>query len=438
MTEDPQWFVGIDWAKDAHQVCLLDRAGQIVEEKSFEHGGEGLAKLCEWLLATTNVQPGQIAVGIEVSHGPVVEILLERGFAAHALNPKQLDRFRDRFTVAGAKDDRRDAYVIGTSLRTDRHSFHQLAVDDPAIIELREWSRMAEELQRERVRLTNRIGAQLWRYYPQAIALTDDLAAEWFLALWDLAPTPAQATRLTEKRVAALLKAHRIRRITAAEVLHKLREKPLAVSAGTAEAAVAHIAALSARLRLVNRQLAEAHRQLDRRSDALAQPGAEDAPGQQTQQRDVTILRSIPGVGRIVLATLLTEAPEPLRHRDYPALRTLSGVAPVTKRSGKSWYTHSRQACHRRLRNALFHWSRIAIQHDALSRTRYDELRKRGHNHARALRTVGDRLLGVACKMLATGTTFDPNHLTRAARDRLAATATNLLLTGGESSLRSG
>lgn len=423
MTDDPRWFVGIDWASEAHQVYLGDASGKMIGERSFEHGGEGLAKLGAWLLAETGATPAQIAVAIEVSHGPVVEVLLERGFAVHAINPKQLDRFRDRFTVAGAKDDRRDARVLCDSLRTDRHCFRPLAIDDPALIELREWSRMAEELQQERVRLTNRIGSRLWRYYPQAIAITDDLGADWFLTLWALAPTPAKAARLSEKRIAAVLKAHRIRRISAAEVLQQLRQQPLSVAPGTTEAAVAHIADLSERLRLVNRQLAEAHRQLDRRCEALAQSTKGDASGQQTEQHDVTILRSLPGAGRIVVATLLTEAAEPLRRRDYSALRTLSGVAPVTKRSGKSCYVHRRLACHRRVRNAVFHWARSAIQHDELSRTRYDELRRRGHNHARALRTVGDRLLGVACKMLVTRTTFDPDHLTRAARDRLAAAA---------------
>ena len=34
---------------------------------------------------------------------------MERGLAVHAINPKQLDRFRDRISPAGAKDDRRDA-----------------------------------------------------------------------------------------------------------------------------------------------------------------------------------------------------------------------------------------------------------------------------------------------------------------------------------------
>ena len=67
--------------------------------------------------------------------------------------------------------------------------------------------------------IANRVREQLWRYYPQALELGDDLAADWFLDLWALAPTPAKAARLRESRVTSLLKAHRIRRIEAAEVL---------------------------------------------------------------------------------------------------------------------------------------------------------------------------------------------------------------------------
>ena len=90
----------------------------------------------------------------------------------YAINPKQLDRLRDRFSVAGAKDDRRDAYVQADSLRTDRRLFRHLQVADPRLIELRAWSRLAEELRAERVRLSNRVRHQLWRYYPQMRSTT--------------------------------------------------------------------------------------------------------------------------------------------------------------------------------------------------------------------------------------------------------------------------
>ena len=141
MTDDARWFVGIDWASETHQVCLVDAGGKIVGERGFPHGGAGLAEMCIWLLVTTRAEPTVIAVAIEVPHGPIVETLLERGFLVYAINPKQLDRFRDRFTVAGAKDDRRDAHVLGDSLRTDRHCFRHLAAEDAVTVELREWSR---------------------------------------------------------------------------------------------------------------------------------------------------------------------------------------------------------------------------------------------------------------------------------------------------------
>jgi len=407
MADDIRWFAGVDWASETHQVVLVDAHGTVTGEHTFPHGGEGLGAMCDWLLTATGTSAEAIAVAIEVPHGPVVETLMERGFPVHAINPKQLDRFRDRFTVAGAKDDRLDGRVLADSLRTDRHCFRPLHTADPVTIELREWSRMAEDLRQERNRLSNRVREQLWRYYPQLLKLTDDAGADWFLALWTLVPTPAKAATIHKSTIEGLLKTHRIRRIGADEALSTLRQKPIQVAPGTTEAATAHIRTLAVRLKVVNRQIKDAHRQLDVLCAKLAGP-EESEPGQSHEQRDATILRSLPGVGRIVLATLLAEAWEPLRERDYHALRSLCGAAPVTRRSGKRCVVVMRQACHVRLRTAIYHWARVAIQHDELSRCRYRELRKRGHSHGRALRTVADRLLAVACAMLRTRTLFDP------------------------------
>jgi len=415
------WFVGIDWATEEHQVCLIDENGGIVGERAFAHSGSGLAELCQWLIDTTDAEPDQTGVCIEIPHGAVVDTLLERGFVVHAINPKQLDRFRDRFTVAGAKDDRRDAYVLADSLRTDSHCFRRLEVSEPLVIELREWSRMLDDLQHDRVRMSNRLREQLRRYYPQTLKLTDDVAASWFMDVWELVPAPKQATRARETSIARILKKHRIRRIDAQAVRRVLREQPVTVAPGTVEAARAHIGSLIARLRLVNTQIKEGEKRLDALCNKLAKssPEQEQSPGQIHEQRDVEILRSLPGIGRIVLATLLAEASQPLRDRDYYALRTLSGVAPVTRRSGKRCVVVMRKACHRRLRDAVYHWARVAMQHDPISRTRYLALRSRGHSHGRALRTVADRLLGVACAMLRNQQLFDSARVTP--QDEVAA-----------------
>lgn len=408
MADQRQWYAGVDWASESHHVFLTDGDGQKIGEKVFQHSGEGLASMAAWLMAAAGVaDPSQILVAIEVPHGPVVETLLERGFKVHAINPKQMDRFRDRFTLAGAKDDSRDAEVMASALRTDPRCFRLLAVADPIVSELREWSRIGEDLGVEHNRLTNRMREQLWRYFPAFLEFDSDLGAEWLLDLWQAVPTPAKAAAVRETTIAKLLKRHRIRRFDAAHVRNVLRQQPVQVTAGTIEAATAHITTLVARIRLVNRQIGQAHLRLDSLTARLTPP-EEAAPGQ-NKQHDAEILASLPGVGRIVLATLLAEASDALQRRDYAALRSLTGCAPVTKRSGKSCTVVRRYACHPRLANAMYHWARVATQHDATSKAKYAALRSRGHSHGRALRSVADRLLNVACAMLKGGKIFNPD-----------------------------
>jgi hypothetical protein len=408
MTEEETftWFAGVDWGSEKHQACLIDARGTVVGERQFPHSGAGLEELGDWLLSIAGTA-NAVAVAIEVPHGPVVDSLIDRGFVVHAINPKQLDRLRDRFSVAGAKDDRRDAYVLGDSIRTDRRLFRRLHVADPRIVELRAWSRLAEELQEERVRLGNRVHQQLWRYYPQMQKITDDVAAPWFLELWAIAPTPGKARQLRKSTVEQILKQHRIRRIDADIVLGTLREPAIKVAEGVAEAAGVHLRSLMARLRVVNRELRQAEQKLEQLCAAIGE--TEGTPGECLQRQDIMILKSIPGIGRINLAALVSEASGLLGSRDYPALRTLCGVAPVTRRSGKSHIVIMRYAAHVRLRNTVYHWARTATQHDAKSRCRYAAFRRRGHSHARALRGVADRLLGLACVLLQRQTIFDPH-----------------------------
>src|ERR1700746_1558024 len=120
MNELKCWVAGVDWASESHRVRITDSCGKRLGERDFAHGGEGLAEMAAWLTSITGAEPSAIHVAIEIPHGPIVETLLERGFNVYAINPKQLDRFRDRFSPAGAKDDSRDAEVLADALRTDR------------------------------------------------------------------------------------------------------------------------------------------------------------------------------------------------------------------------------------------------------------------------------------------------------------------------------
>lgn len=404
MPEDYELYVGIDWGTERHQICFMDAGGQRVGERPIVHSGAGLAALFGEL-ARRGPAPARIAVALEAPRGALVDALLAHGGHVFAINPKQLDRFRDRHTVAGAKDDRRDAWVLADALRTDRRAFRPLQTDDPRLVPLRELSRLHSELVADVTRATNRLRDQLLRFYPQALALCPAADEPWLWTLLERAPTPAAAWRLRPNGLRALLAEHRIRRFTG-DALHAVLQAPaLPVTAATVAAAAEHVGFLVPRLRLLHEQRGRCERRLERLLDELAAAG--DAGD--VEHRDVTILRSLPGVGRVVAATMLAEAWQPLAARDYQTLRAHAGTAPVTRQSGKTRLVIMRRSCNGRLREAVFHWASNSIRLDQRCRAHYDRLRQR-HGHARALRGVADRLLALLMVMLTTGTLYDPNQ----------------------------
>ncbi len=403
-----EWFVGIDWGSQQHQVCVLDRDRRRVGERAVDHDGVSLARLADWLWTVSAGQPQRVAVAIEVPRGALVEGLVERGFHVFAINPKQLDRFRDRHSVAGAKDDRRDAFVLADSVRTDQPSFRRLQLDEPQLLLLRELSRAEETLLEEFRRSANRLRDQLHRFYPQMLQLCSAADEAWLWDLIDLAPTPAHAALLSAEQVQRVLKTHRIRRVTAQEVLTCLQASALPVAPGAAEAAQAHCAFLLPCLRVLAEQLQACSQQVSALLRTLA-----EAPSESEGPSDVAIVLSLPGVGRKITAWLFAEAAQPLAERDYQVLRTHGGVAPVTKQSGKRRLVVMRRGCNLRLRHALYHMARVAMQRDAHFNRVYTALRAKGQRNGQALRNIGDRLLRILMAMLRDRTCYDASRIRR-------------------------
>jgi hypothetical protein len=137
--------------------------------------------------------------------------------------------------------------------------FRRLQIADPRHIQLREWSRLAEELQQGKGAAQQSLVQSTLAVLIPSSGLSDDLAAGWLLDLWTMAPTPAKAMHLRKTSVAQLFKRNRIRRIDAETVLRASREPAINVADGVAEAAI-HIGSLVTRLRVVGRELHDAMR----------------------------------------------------------------------------------------------------------------------------------------------------------------------------------
>ena len=150
------FFVGVDWSSRDHPVCVVDMEGKVCSQRSFKHCGMGLTEMVDRIVRTTQSSSQKVGVVIETPRGPVVESLMGREFVVYSINPKQLDRYRDRFSLAGAKDDRLDARVLAETVRLDRNHLQHLDAQMPEAMMLRDCSRLNGQLTGGKLRLTNR------------------------------------------------------------------------------------------------------------------------------------------------------------------------------------------------------------------------------------------------------------------------------------------
>jgi len=375
---------------------VVDQEGTILGQRKVEHGGGAIQQMLAWLAELAGgASPETVAVAVEAPRGAIIDALLGHQYAVFSINPKQMDRFRDRYSVAGAKDDPRDAYVGANSLRTDLSHFRRLRPDHVQVVRLRELSRAHDALQEDWRRHANQLWSYLQRYFPAVLKLSSAADELWVFDLLEQSKALSQrAATLSIEELTKLLRRNRIRRFSA-EHLHQTLQDRLALAAGVEEALAEQVLLLLPRLRLLHQQRIE----VDRRTERLLEEMAEESF---PEHRSVEILRSIPGLGRVFLATVLSEATRPLLERDYHALRNLAGAAPVTRRSGKTTIVSMRRACNDRLRDAVLNSANTHVQKDPRAKQIYARLRAHGNTHARALRGVGDRLLELICILLSS------------------------------------
>ncbi len=278
--------VGIDWGSESHQVCRIDGEEE-PKQRSFPHTGEGLRALVEFVVEGA-IDPERIAVAIEVNHGAVVEALLTKGLRVYSINPKLLDRLRDRFSLAGAKDDRRDAFVLASCVELDAHAFRKIEPGNEENTRLRAATRLREELKSEFRANTNRLWNELREYRPELLTLCSGADEPWLWALIEKAPSPPEGAKLTRASIGAVLKRHRIRRLNSEDVQAVLRRDVLSLRLAYVESHVARVLVLIARLKLAQAQLAQVEKQI---LTAVAERAKSE---ERTERRD---LSAQPGLG---------------------------------------------------------------------------------------------------------------------------------------------
>lgn len=389
--EQRQHFGALDWARDHHDIAIVDAKGSIVLQLRFEQTPEG------WLNLRQALAPfgPALAVAVETNQGLAVEQLLDAGCAVYPVNPKSASHYRERKAPAGAKDDQRDAWSLADALRVDGHGWRRLVPDDPLVAELRLLTRDEVALISQRTALINELRCALTAYYPAALAAFDTWTCQGCWTFVETFPTPADLAKAGRKKWEKFLRAHQLWKEATAE-------KRLAIFASAAElsGAPATVAAKSFLAVSLVRVLHVLQAQLDAYRERIQQ--------RFTQHPDSGLFGSLPGTGVKLAPRLLAELGDNrARFATAEGLQAYAGTAPVTFQSGQIEKHLVRRACQPFLRSALHLWADRSRLTCAWADDYYRAHRAKGQSHACALRCLGQRWVKILWKMWQTSTPYD-------------------------------
>jgi len=330
-------WVGIDWADQKHAVCLEARGARRNEFREVEQSPEALAA---WVAGLRERFGGKaIAVCLEQSRGALIYALMKYDFLAlYPINPKQLARYREALHPSGAKDDPSDAQLLMQFVRDYPDKLRRWQPDDEQTRRIGLLAESRRRLVDERTRLGNWLESQLKQYLPLALELVvGHLHAEWFLKLLAKWPTLKALKRAAPNALARLLPGGKDR---VQQRVRQIREaQPLVTDAALVDAGALLVQSLVPPLQSLNRAIAEYDRQL-----ALAIQDHPDGP----------LFTSLPGAGPALAPRLLVAfGSDRSRHASATELQRYSGIAPVTKRSGKAMSIQRRRACPKFLRQTF-------------------------------------------------------------------------------------
>lgn len=397
--------VGIDWADSKHDVCVHMPLGV---DKSFEIGGDtdDVEKLVRKL--TELADERMIEIRIEKSRVRIVQQLMFRdGVCLYLVDPKQIARYRESFTSSGGKNDASDASLLCRFLRERRDSLKPFQPNDRSTRIIDELSRTRRKLVDERTRLRQQLQSTLKTYYPLALTLARGNASSLLLlAIVQRWPDPRSLKRAKPNTVKRFFQCHGIKneeRVN--KLLADIRDKPPATrDEGVLLSLSIQASVLVRQIKAINKAIIELEEKLD--DEVKKHP-------------DAKLFQALPGAGA-ALAPRLAAAMGSDRDRFDSAeeVMVVSGIAPVTKQSGKTKLVKRRRACNKYLKQTFHEFANCAKQWRPWSRAYYQWQREKGVAHQAAVRKLASRWIRILFKVWKTKTKYDPHRYIQAMKSK--------------------
>jgi len=395
-------FIGIDWADTEHAVCLLTPDGssekQVIAQKPED--------LAAWAIQLRQRFGGKrIAVCLEQSRGALIYALMQYDFLVlFPINPSQLAAYRKALNPSGAKDDPKDARLLASFLREHGEQLRAWKPDDEVTRGLRLLTEQRRRWVEDRVAYCNELLQRLKESYVLALKFAGtELHALNFLALLEQFPSQRDLQRASPQQLAKWLP--RRRRVPddppAEELLQariaEVRNTPLltkdAAILDVSRLAVMHLVAM---LRQLNQSIASCEKRIAELME---------------KHPDTPIFASFPGAGPALKPRLIAAfGTDRKKFASAQDLQRLGGIAPVTKRSGKTCYVQMRWACPKFLRQTFHEFARCSQKKCRWAKAYVAMLQSRGKGYNQAIRALAFKWLRIMFRCWQTGKPYDDDR----------------------------
>jgi len=387
-------FLGVDWATEKHDVCILAEDGTRLSEFTISNDMKGFQQL-QTALSTAET----VKVNIERSDGLLVEWLVSCGYAVYMTPPNILAHRRPR----RAKDDRGDAYLLASLLRTGDPDVRLIAQQSPTVQHLRQLASAYDMVLQQQRQLGNRLIHALRLYYPAALQVFPIPTTLVCLAFLESYPTPEKARALSIIDLEAFLKKQHYRYLAQLPRMYDALQAP----APTARMIEGYLASL----RILIPMLRALHHERTRLTKEMVHVF--------NTHPDATWWRTVPGAsGPLTSARLLAWIGDDRRRFPSAAvLQATAGTAPVTRRSGKQRSVEFRRACSHPLRKTMDDLARQSIKHSGWAHAYFHDQLARGQAKPRAYRALANRWLRIIWTLWQAATPYDEaRHLANRVR----------------------
>jgi transposase len=406
-----RYYLGVDWADEFHQVWVSNLEGNKVIEKKVIENVEGFSEFGRWL-DESRTKRIELWAAIEKPHGRIVDFLLDHGVVVYPVNPKALDRARDRFRMSQSKSDSFDAYVLAEFLRTDHGHLRALEPNSDQAQELKLLTRDQYRLVRQKTRLLNQLSRTLKEYYARPLEIFSDLESNIALDFLEHYPTPHDLSKLTRRQWNRFAKReHHLGEQRSKELWEKFSPPQLEVPEHVVRAKARLLVVLVVQLKTLREAVQSYNERI--KSFFASMPAAE-------------LVKRLPGAKTgMIVATLWAELGDAKsRWESFRHLQAEAGVVPVTKASGKSRLVQFRFSCNKLMRHGAYWLAFVSLNRSEWANHYYRDQRAKGHSHPQALRALGAKWLKIIFVMWRDHKPYDENyHLANITRQKMRQAA---------------